>query len=145
LRDIGCVESCSEQILAAAPLDESTRLHPRRVSRDDILAPYRQIRALEALREEPGLEDITVAVVDTGVVVGHPEFQRRCLAGYEVVDLGLGRLNSTMMLVGDARGRDYNPYDEVGHGCLVSGIIGAHGWRVPRGTAGAALLLPTAC
>jgi subtilisin family serine protease len=140
LRDLECVENAAEQQLSAAPLDAAPARRP--VSRDELLLPYHQINALEALREEPGLDDITVAVVDTGVVVGHPEFQRRCLAGYDVVDLGLGRLNATTVLVGDSRGRDYNPYDEVGHGCLVAGIIGARGWRVPHGLAGAALLLP---
>ena len=36
--------------------------------------------------------------VDTGMVVGHPEFQRKCLAGYDTVDMGLGRVSAEMRL-----------------------------------------------
>jgi subtilisin family serine protease len=79
--------------------------------------------------------------VDTGIVVGHPEFQRKCLAGYDTVDLGMGKLASGMRLVGDSRGHDYNPYDDVGHGCLVAGVIGAQGWKIPRGAGGRTLIL----
>lgn len=151
LRDLGSVEQCDQQTLACAPFDAHPRGHPvtepapraaARVRYDEALLPHRRIRAAEALALEPGDAAVTVAVVDTGVVVGHPEFQRRCLAGYDTVDLGLGRLNDSTRLVGDSRGWDYNPYDEVGHGCLVAGIIGARGFRVPPGLAGRAMLLP---
>jgi subtilisin family serine protease len=140
LRDLDTVEHCDQQMLASAPFETGTAR--RAISREETLEPQRRIRAPEAMAREPGDAAVTVAVVDTGVVVGHPEFQRRCLAGYDTVDLGLGRLNDTTRLVGDSRGWDYNPYDEVGHGCLVAGIIGARGFRVPPGLAGQALLLP---
>jgi subtilisin family serine protease len=140
LRDLGQVEQCQLQTLSYAPLEAAA---PRRVvSAAQALAPQRRIRAVEARASEPGDAGVTVAVVDTGVVVGHPEFQRRCLAGYDTVDIGIGRLNASTWLVGDSRGWDYNPFDEVGHGCLVAGIIGAHGFRVPPGLAGLAMLLP---
>lgn len=139
LRELNAVECCAEQTLAVTPMDAGPQTQ---VSAEMALAPQRRIRAAEALRREPGSRHITVAVVDTGVVIGHPEFQRRCLAGYDTVDLGLGRLNPATQLVGDSRGYDYNPYDEVGHGCLVAGIIGAQGWKLPRGLAGLAMLLP---
>ncbi len=42
---------------------------------------------------EPGDERVTVAVVDTGVALGHAEFQRKLLSGYDAVELGLGRMN----------------------------------------------------
>ncbi|MEJ8836845.1 S8 family peptidase [Ramlibacter sp. AN1133] len=144
LRDLGSVEQCQLQALAVAPLEAGPRAAtPRRVlTREETLEPQRRIRAIEALAREPGDASLTVAVVDTGVVVGHPEFQRRCLAGYDTVDLGMGRLNASTKLVGDSRGWDYNPYDEVGHGCLVAGIIGAQGFRVPRGVGGLCMLLP---
>src|SRR5262245_11914837 len=140
LRDLASVEECQVQPLATAPLDAGA---PHRiVSRDQALQAQRRIRAPEAMAREPGDPMVTVAVVDTGVVVGHPELQRRCLAGYDTVDLGLGRINDNTRLIGDSRGWDYNPYDEVGHGCLVAGIIGARGFRVPPGLAGLALMLP---
>jgi subtilisin family serine protease len=140
LRDLGTVERCDEQMLACAPFEAP--LPRRRITQAQALAAQRRIRAPEALALEPGDPTVTVAVVDTGVVVGHPELQRRCMAGYDTVDLGLGRLNDAMRLVGDSRGWDYNPYDEVGHGCLVAGIIGARGFRLPPGLAGLAMLLP---
>lgn len=144
LRDLDSVEQCQVQTLAVAPLDAGPPpARVRRVlTRDEVLEPQRRVRALEAMAREAGDASVTVAVVDTGVVVGHPEFQRRCLAGYDTVDLGLGRLNESTRLVGDSRGWDYNPYDEVGHGCLVAGIIGAQGFRVPRGLCGQCMLLP---
>lgn len=143
LRDLSSVEQCQLQTLAVAPLDTAATTRPRRLlTREQALEPQRRIRAIEALEREPGDAAITVAIVDTGVVVGHPEFQRRCLAGYDTVDLGMGRLNASTKLVGDSQGWDYNPYDEVGHGCLVAGIVGARGFRVPRGVAGLCMLLP---
>lgn len=149
LRDLGPVEHCEEQQLAYAPLDAHALAgadagHPprRRVTQAQARAAQQRIRAPEALALEPGDPTVTVAIVDTGVVVGHPELQRRCMAGYDTVDLGLGRLNDNMRLVGDSRGWDYNPYDEVGHGCLVAGIVGARGFRLPPGLAGLAMLLP---
>lgn len=142
LRDLASVEQCQLQTLATAPLDAGPARARRVLTRDEVLQPQRRVRALEALAHEAGDASVTVAVVDTGVVVGHPEFQRRCLAGYDTVDLGLGRLNASTRLVGDSRGWDYNPYDEVGHGCLVAGIIGAQGFRVARGLCGQCMLLP---
>lgn len=141
LRDLAHVESCSEQTLACAPLD--VRARPvRAVSPQQVREPFLRVRAFEALAEEPGGRDVTVAVVDSGVIIGHPELQGRCLAGYDTVDLGVGRVNPALSLIGDSRGRDYNPYDDVGHGCLVAGIIGARGFRLPLGLCGRAMLLP---
>ncbi len=143
LRDLESVESACVQTLAFAPWVHSFAAS---VADDDALkaarAPHRQIRAPEAHALEPGDERVTVAVVDTGVVVGHPEFQRKCLAGYDTVDIGMGHLGDKLTLVGDSRGHDYNPYDDVGHGCHVAGVIGAQGWRIAPGVAGRSLLLP---
>src|SRR5205085_3784035 len=104
--------------------------------------PHQRIHAPEAHAMEQGDERVTTAVVDTGVVVGHPEFQRKCLAGYDTVDLGMGQLNSDVKLLGDSRGYDYNPNDEVGHRCHVAGIIGAQGWEIPMGVGAKTLILP---
>ncbi len=141
LRDLNAVESAAVQTLATAPLAAAPAAAPaldlRRAGE-----PHERIHAAQAHAMEPGDERVTVAIVDTGIIVGHPEFQRKCLAGYDTVDLGMGKLNEQMRLVGDSRGWDYNPHDDVGHGCHVSGIIGAHGWRIPAGVAGRSLLLP---
>lgn len=142
LRDLQIVESAAVQALAIAPLTQGvpsqrTELTP------EAAAPYRRIRVAEAQTLEPGEEDVTVAVVDTGVSLGHPELQRKCLAGYNTVDIGFGQLNANLRLVGDSWGVGFNPQDGVGHGSMVAGIIGAQGWRVHRGVAARALLLPT--
>lgn len=141
LRDLQKVESAREQTLATAPLATlAPVLRPRRAS--DAWAPHERIFAREAHEIEPGDERVTTSIVDTGIIIGHPEFQRRCLAGYDTVDIGIGRLNDHMRLVGDSRGPDYNPHDDVGHGCQVAGIIGAQGWEIPPGVGGLTLLLP---
>jgi subtilisin family serine protease len=111
----------------------------------EIAGPYDFVRAREALRSEPGDERVTVAVVDTGVSLGHAELQRKLLSGYDVVDFGLGGLgglDEQTVLVGDSRGRDFAPTDEVGHGSHVAGVIGAQGWRLPRGVGGRCRVLP---
>ncbi|MFO1310632.1 MAG: S8 family serine peptidase [Burkholderiales bacterium] len=143
LRDLAQVESACVQTFALAPWAESMAAT---VAGEEALKhsnlPHEQIRVPQAHALERGDERVTVAIVDTGVVIGHPEFQRKCLAGYDTVDIGMGHVGDKLTLVGDSRGHDYNPYDDVGHGCHVAGIIGAQGWRIPRGVAGRALVLP---
>lgn len=109
---------------------------------NEIAAPYAMVRSPEALELEPGDERVTVAVVDTGVSLGHSELQRKLLSGYDVVDLGTGAVNDEAELVGDSFGVDFSPADDVGHGSHVAGVIGAQGWQIPPGVAGRALLLP---
>jgi len=143
LRDLEVVEVAGAQQLATIPF-EAVPSRPIAGPAKDELAwePHRRVRVPEAHELERGDERVTTAVVDTGVTVGHPEFQRKCLAGYDCVDLGMGHVNDDVRLIGDSRGFDYNPHDEVGHGCHVAGIIGAQGWHIPRGVAGRSLLLP---
>lgn len=138
LRDLDRVESVGAELLATAPLTAAVAAPPT----GDVAAAHRMVGGLEALRIEPGDERVTVAVVDTGVSLGHPEFQRRLLSGYDVVELGLGRIAPDMALVGDSRGRDFSPVDDVAHGSHVAGIIGAQGWQVAPGVGGRSLLLP---
>jgi subtilisin family serine protease len=142
LRDLALVESAGVQLLSVTEEQPPDGALDREGVRELAREPHARIGAPQALAAEDGDERVTVAVVDTGMVVGHPEFQRKCLAGYDTVDLGIGRLNDRMRLVGDSRGADYTPFDDVGHGCHVAGVIGAQGWRIPRGVAGRAMLLP---
>ncbi|NTX99531.1 alkaline protease [Deinococcus sp. JMULE3] len=65
---------------------------------------------------------VTVAVVDTGVSLDHPEFRGRLLPGWDFVD-------------GDA-----SPQDQSGHGTHVAGLISASGQVT--GAAPEARLLP---
>lgn len=52
-----------------------------------------------------GNENITIAVVDTGVDLDHPDLRRRLTKGYNVID------------------DNHNPDDDNGHGTHVAGII----------------------
>lgn len=146
LRDLAAVETAVVQCLSSAPLvaAEAQATPPKKqvLTKRDAWAPRERIHLPEALAVEPGDERVTVGVVDTGVALGHPELQRKLLAGYDTCDLGLGKVNEQVTLVGDSRGHDFNPYDEVGHGCHVAGIIAAQGWRIPRGCGGLSLVLP---
>jgi subtilisin family serine protease len=146
LRSLPIVESASVQMLATAPfsvaLAEPAAAAVAAPPSDEAMAPHRMVRAPEALALEPGDERVTVACVDTGVSIGHAELQRKLLAGYDTVDLGIGAVGGRMRLVGDSRGHDFSPLDDVGHGSAVAGIIGAQGWHLARGLAGKALILP---
>lgn len=55
-----------------------------------------------------GNDNIIVAVVDTGVDLNHPDLQGRLLQGYNVINPG------------------QQPFDDVGHGTHVAGIISAN-------------------
>jgi len=146
LRDTDLVETAVVQSLATVPFVEAQAAvalsAPRRLTRDEALAPFRRVHAPEALEMEPGSAEVKVAVVDTGLALGHPEFQGGLALGYDCVDMGIGRLGEGYKLVGDSRGLDFSPRDECGHGSHVAGVIGARGWRVPRGVGGRCMLMP---
>jgi subtilisin family serine protease len=144
LRSLAIVESAAVQQLFLAPMGvvAAPAAPSRRTPPLNLWAAHDRIHVREAHALEPGDERVTTAVVDTGVTLGHPELQRKCLAGYDTVDLGLGGVSEGLTLSGDSRGHDFNPRDEVGHGTHVAGIIGAQGWRVPCGVGGLTLVLP---
>lgn len=141
LRSSPKVESAVVQTLATAPFG-AVATAIERPSVGDAWTPHERVHAREARELEPGSVDVTVGIVDTGVSLGHPEFQRKLLAGYDCVRLGLGRVAHTIRLVDDSVGADFCPRDAVGHGSHVAGVIGAYGWRLPPGLAGRSLILP---
>lgn len=65
------------------------------------------IQTTEGWQFTKGEEEVVIAVVDTGVDLDHPEFKGKLVEGYNFVDP-----NSP-------------PYDDVGHGTHVAGVIGA--------------------
>lgn len=67
-------------------------------------------------------QGITVAVIDTGVLLSHPDLQGSLLPGWDFVD------------------NDADPTDQNGHGTHVAGLIAAHG--SVSGAAPAAQVLP---
>lgn len=85
-----------------------------------------------------GEAEITVAVLDTGVGLNHPEYSHALLDGYDLVDI----LDGAQDFIGDYLGADPNPEDEVGHGTHVAGIIAGQGKRMPRGVAPGCRILP---
>ena len=142
LRDLAIIESAALQTLSLAPMSILPAGGQRSRGGEPASDAYRRIRVPEAQAIEPGDEDVLVGIVDTGVALGHPELQRKCLAGYNTVDLGLGQLNSQLTLVGDSWGVGFHPEDQVGHGSMVAGIVGAQGWHTDRGVSAKSLLVP---
>jgi subtilisin family serine protease len=83
-----------------------------------------RIRCPQAWTRGTGSADITVAVVDTGVDLDHPELASLLVAGQDMVDLGTAPVAPPgFRFEGDFNGRDNDPQDEVGHGTHVAGTI----------------------
>lgn len=84
--------------------------------------PLTHVPAAWAISE--GSEDVVVAILDTGIVDGHPDLSGRLIAGYDFVS------DPTNAADGDNR-RDSDPTDTGSldssrfHGTHVTGIIGA--------------------
>jgi thermitase len=77
-----------------------------------------------------GVPDIKIAVLDTGVNLNHKELRGKIVKRADFVDLeGL----DTSDFIGDIKGYDEVPEDEVGHGTHVSGIIAARGIEMEEG------------
>lgn len=146
LRDLNKIESAVVQAIATTyPLkseQDAEAFDAKNLSKKDAYEPFERIKADEALAFEEGSETLTIGVIDTGISLGHPELQRKLLAGYDTVNLGIGRVNNDVGLIGDSRGNDFNPTDEVGHGSHVAGVISAQGWNLHRGIGGRCFVLP---
>lgn len=71
-----------------------------------------------------GSANVTVAVIDTGVDLDHPELAPLIVQGMDMVDLGPNPVAPPgFRFEGDFQGRDNIPQDEVGHGTHVAGTI----------------------
>jgi subtilisin family serine protease len=138
LRDLDAVEWVMAEPLATAPFlapGMPGRGHPH-------AAAAERVGVDAALAMEPGSRAVAVAVIDTGVALEHAEFAGRLRAGYDTVDLGIGRIAEGIMLIGDSFGRDFCARDGTGHGTHVAGIIGARGLAMHRGAGGRSPVLP---
>ena len=138
LRNLDAVEWVMAEPLVTVPFRAPSARSPHHPGVDATA----RIGADEALAIEPGSRAVAVAVIDTGVTLEHPEFAGRLRAGYDTVDLGIGRIAEDVMLVGDSFGRDFCARDGTGHGTHVAGIIGARGLGMARGVAGRSPILP---
>ena len=85
-----------------------------------------------------GHPEITVAVLDTGVNLNHPEYKHTLRPGYDFVNI----IDGANKFVGDFLGYDDDPDDEVGHGTHVAGIIAAKGINMPVGVTPQCRILP---
>lgn len=92
----------------------------------------------EAHQFTQGDPSVIVAVLDTGVILSHPEYKDNLLKGYDFVDI----IDGASKFVGDFLGADDIPDDEVGHGTHVTGIIGAQGLSMPKGVVPRCRILP---
>lgn len=122
--------------IGSAPIPKASALSRRRQtdqqSRDTIYLN-------EAHRFTRGDDSITIAVLDTGVSLDHPEYQSALLEGYDFVDI----ISGAEEFFGDYLGADPIPSDEwVGHGSHVTGIIAAVGDQMPTGVVPNCKILP---
>ncbi|OAB63495.1 peptidase S8 [Leptolyngbya valderiana BDU 20041] len=85
-----------------------------------------------------GDASITVAVLDTGIDLDHPELADVLVPGYDFVNI----IDGAGQFVGDYLGYDEDPEDEVGHGTHVAGIIAAKGTNIPPGVVPNCKILP---
>ena len=80
---------------------------------------YRAINLPAAWDQTTGSADVTVAIIDSGVVTTHPDLAEKLLPGYDFV--------SSAADSGDGDGRDGDPTDPAGsfHGSHVAGTAAA--------------------
>jgi subtilisin family serine protease len=98
-------------------------------------APPAGMNAIAAWKTEKGSRDVVVAVVDTGVLLDHPDIQGagNILPGYNMVTTAPGRSGDSSDS-GDAC-PPLHPYPSW-HGSHVAGTIGAVGSNNARGSTG---------
>ncbi|SJZ75092.1 S8 family peptidase [Selenihalanaerobacter shriftii] len=89
----------------------------------------KHIEAAKGWSLETGKENITIAVLDTGISLNHPDLKPNLVQGYDMVDITPDEFITSpgWELTGDYLDRDFLPIDEVGHGTHVAGIIAAVG------------------
>lgn len=99
------------------------------------------IGADRALAIEPGDTALIVGLVDSGVDVDHPELADRLRPGVSSVALRPDAAPELHVISG-ARAHLQDVSDDEGHGTACAGLLAAIGYRIGRGIAGAARLLP---
>ncbi|PTQ56237.1 MAG: serine alkaline protease (subtilisin E) [Candidatus Carbobacillus altaicus] len=82
---------------------------------------FSRLHVPEAQRITKG-KDVTIAVIDTGVALDHPDLKERLVSGINLL------------------AEDRSPYDDNGHGTAVAGILAADGHV--RGIAPEARIMP---
>lgn len=108
------------------------------MSADTDRASREAIYLSEAQRFTRGDSAITVAVLDTGISLDHPELADTLLPGFDFVDI----IDGATQFIGDFLDADDSAEDEVGHGTHVAGIIAGKGLAMPSGVVPRCRILP---
>ncbi len=140
LQQIVFVEQAYPHYLSITPF--ATPTMAMHVDREEAWRSRNMIRAAEALAYEPGDGAVIVAIVDTGVMLEHPELEVKMRRGYDTVQLIATDLPAGAHLLQDESRGYGEPEDMVGHGTSCAGIIGAVGDEIPPGLAGNCGVLP---
>lgn len=110
---------------------------------DTAWAPHLMVRAPEALAREPGDSAVLLGLIDSGIVLDHPELAGRLRAGWDTVDLNSDGISPGIKLLGENRHADSSPLDQfVGHGMACAGIMSGLGLQLAPGLAGDAQIIP---
>lgn len=132
------VVSATPVSIAQIPLRPSFRVNSASLSRNSDQQSREFIRLSQAQDYSRGRPDITIAVLDTGIDLGHPELKHSLLPGRDFVNI----INGAEEFIGDFLEADSDPNDEVGHGTHVAGIIAAAGIAMPLGVVPKCKILP---
>ena len=144
LRQVPTVDSALAEQLSFAPLDAGHAFAQTTPVYDphEAWATRELIRLPQALGYTRGDATVIVGLADTGVFAEHRALAASAMRrGFDTVDLNPATLGG-LELIGDNRGKDEDPSDEVGHGTGCAGILRADGLELPPGAAGLCSLLP---
>ena len=129
------VATAQEGAIAESPIPQPAAAA---MSRPTDLASREAIGLPAAHLVSRGSKRVTVAVLDTGVMVDHRELKAVTLPGFDFVDV----IDGAGDFIGDFVGADPIPEDEVGHGTHVAGVIAAKGVGMPVGVVPECRVLP---
>lgn len=145
LLDLDHVESASPEYLCEAPDAPPMHAAPNHAplpARATLDRAREIIGAEEAMELEQGDAALIIALIDSGVDVGHPELSGRLRPGMSSVALPKERLADGTVVLTGAHKRYQDVDDDAGHGTSCAAIISAIGYLIPPGLAGLAHLLP---
>jgi subtilisin family serine protease len=126
-------ETPFDDAIAGAALDRVDRTHDR---------ARELIGANRALDIESGDTALIVGLIDSGVDLDHPELVGRLRPGVSSVALKPDWAEGELRVISGARPHMQDVADDEGHGTGCAGLLAAIGYRIGRGVAGAARLLP---
>jgi subtilisin family serine protease len=100
------------------------------------------INADAATALEPGDSSLILGLIDSGVNLEHPELRGRLRPGVASVGITQESLEAELTMVSGVRSGLQDVDDDQGHGTTCASLLCANGFRMQRGLAGAARLLP---